>query len=124
MRSARYSMRCAPQHSTASPSRLSAVTTAIWIVIAVIFAIGLLLLAISSSMMRSLREEPPAKPAANSWTRLVDDSLAAPDVPLRLDIVERLSIVDSPWSRDILERARAQESDPNVRSAIDLALQR
>lgn len=99
-------------------------TTATWIVIAVIFAVGLLLLAISSAMMRSLREEPPAKPAANSWTRLVDDSLGTADVPLRLDMVERLSMVDSPWSREILERARAQESDPNVRSAIDLALQR
>lgn len=124
MRSAPYSMRCTPQRSTASLSRPAAVSTATWIVIAVVFAVGLLLLTISSAMMRSLREEPPAKPAANSWTRLVDDSLAAADVPLRLDMVERLSIVDSPWSRDILERARAQESDPNVRSAIDLALQR
>ncbi|HKU66593.1 MAG TPA: hypothetical protein VJP85_02350 [Candidatus Baltobacteraceae bacterium] len=98
--------------------------SATWIVIAVIFAAGLLLLAISSAMMRSLREEAPVSAGARSWTRLVDDTLASADVPMRLDMVERLGIVDSEWSREILKRARSEENDPHVRSAIDVALER
>lgn len=94
-----------------------------WIVIAVAFVVGLLLIAISSAMMRSVREETaPAQPSL-AWPQLVDDSLSGADVQLRLDMVERLSIVNTQWSRGVLERARTEEADPRVRSAIELALQ-
>ena len=95
-----------------------------WIVIAVAFVVGLLLLAISSAMMRSVREEAaPAQPSL-AWPQLVDESLGGADVQLRLDMIERLSIVNSEWSRGVLERARAEEADARVRSAIELALER
>lgn len=94
-----------------------------WIVIAVAFVVGLLLLAISSAMMRSVREETAPAHSSLAWPQLVDDSLGSADVQLRLDMVERLSIVNSAWSRDVLERARLEEADPRVRSAIELALE-
>lgn len=96
--------------------------SSVWIVIVVAFVIGVLLFSTGTAILRSLQEESPA--AAPSWPRLVDDSLERADVQLRLDIVERLAIVESDWSRDILERARSEESDARVRSAIDLALRR
>ena len=95
-----------------------------WIVIAVAFVVGLLLLAISSAMMRSVREETAPVRQSPGWPQLVDESLGGADVPLRLDMIERLSIVNSEWSRGVLQRARAEEADPRVRSAIELALER
>lgn len=92
------------------------------IIIAVVFVVGVLLIGISSAMLRSLREQPAPPPP--TWPQLVDDSLRSADVRLRLDMVERLSIVNSGWSRDVLERAKAEETDPRVRSAIELALER
>lgn len=94
---------------------------ATWIAILVIFAVGLLLLAISSAMMRTRREEVAVQSRA-AWPALVDDSLADADVPLRLDVIERLSIVNSEWSRDVLHRAKAEERDARVRAAIETAL--
>ncbi len=94
-----------------------------WIVIIVVFVVGLLLIGISSAMMRSLREETP-EGVAPTWPRLVDDSLSDANAQLRIDMIERLRIVDSAWSRDVLERAKAEEADPAVRSAIELALDR
>ena len=94
-----------------------------WIVIAVVFVVGLLLLGISSAMLRSVREETGAQQRA-SWPRLVDESLGGADTQLRLDVVERLAIVDNEWSRGVLERAHAEETDPQVRCAIELALAR
>lgn len=95
-----------------------------WIVIAVAFVVGLLLLAISSAMMRSVRDEATAVQPSLAWPQLVDESLGGADVQLRLDMIERLSIVNSEWSRGVLQRARAEEADPRVRSAIELALER
>lgn len=99
---------------------MAATTFWLWIVIGVV--VGLLLLGISSAIMRSLREERAAELPAAAWTQLVDESLIDADARLRLDIVERLAIVNSQWSRDILERAKKQERDSSVRSAIELAL--
>ena len=101
---------------------MAATTFWLWIVIGVV--VGLLLLGISSAIMRSLREEQEAAPSAVQWTQLVDESLLDADTQLRLDIVERLSIVNNDWSRSILERAQAQERDASVRTAIALALER
>lgn len=73
-------------------------------------------------MLRSLREEAPAH--AITWPQLVDESLGGADVRLRLDMIERLSIVNNEWSRGILERAGAEDPDESVRSAVKLALER
>lgn len=95
-----------------------------YIAIGLAFVVGLLLFGIGSSMLRSAKHEAaaPAKPFTPQWPTLIDDALSEADKPLRLDMIERLSIVRSDWSRDILARARAQERDPDVLSAIDIAL--
>lgn len=87
-----------------------------WIVIAVVFVLGVLLLGISSAMLRS--------PEAPGWPKLVDESMDNADVQLRLDMVERLAILNNAWSRDVLERAKAEERNNRVRSAIEGVLQR
>jgi hypothetical protein len=76
------------------------------------------LLAIGSAMLRSpRRQRHSATPL--SWPALVDESLSGADVQLRLDMIERLRIVDNEWSRSVLERARQEDPDEEVRSAID-----
>jgi hypothetical protein len=108
------------------------------IAIGVAFVVGLLLFGISSSMLRSARATapsavppattaPPPSPAPvavprPTWTGLVDDELLDADRDLRLDMIERLSIVRSAWSRGILERAHSEERDPDVLAAIDRGL--
>lgn len=114
MRSARCWTRCDQRPILPSTN---------WIVFAVIFAVGLLLFGIGSAMLRSLREEHPAQPQPN-WPQLVDESLANAGTQLRLDVVERLSIIDTEWSRGVLERARAEDPDETVRAAVELALSR
>lgn len=94
-----------------------------WIVLAVVFAFGLLLFGIGSAMLRTLRAEQPPR-ARITWPQLVDESLGNADAQLRLDMIERLSIVDTEWSRGVLERARAEDPDDAVRSAVELALER
>ncbi len=98
--------------------------TAVWLWVVIGLVVGLLLLGISSAIMRSLREEQARAPSAPAWTQLVDESLVGLDAQTRLDIVERLSIVNTAWSRDVLENAKNQERDANVRAAIHSALGR
>jgi hypothetical protein len=95
-----------------------------YIAIGLAFVVGLLLFGIGSSMLRSAKDQAarPPKPASPQWPTLIDETLNDADKMLRLDMIERLSIVRSEWSRDILARARAQERDPDVLSAIDIAL--
>ncbi len=95
---------------------------ATWVLIAVVFAVGVLLLGISWAMLRSLSDERAVRKP--SWLQLVDESLNAADAQLRADIVERLSILNTQWSRGVLEQAKSQEADAKVRSAIDAALRR
>jgi hypothetical protein len=77
-----------------------------------------LLLAISSAMLRSPRQQRHSAAHA-AWPALVDESLSGADVQLRLDMIERLRIVDNEWSRSVLERARQEDPDENVRSAVE-----
>lgn len=100
--------------------RTSLLTSWPFLAVGVLFVIGVLLLAISSAMMRSAREESAQKPV--TWPQMVDESFGETDAPLRLEMVERLGILDTEWSRGILQQAQQQEPDPQVRSAIDLAL--
>lgn len=102
------------------------------IAIGVAFVVGLLLFGISSSMLRSARATAPAptpQPAAApvaaplpTWTGLVDEDLLDADRDLRLDMIERLSIVRSDWSRGVLQRAHSEERDPDLLAAIDRGL--
>jgi hypothetical protein len=99
-------------------------STAAWIVFAVALVLGILVLAISSALFRSVREEEQAQTRTGelSWPQFVDESLRGADAHLRADIAERLAIVNNDWSRDILRRARREESDAQVRAVIDAAL--
>lgn len=93
------------------------------IAIAVAFIVGVLLFGISTSMLRSSRDESaPVIATAPAWPQLVDDSLTGAGRQLRLDMVERLSIIGEPWCVDVLRAAMAQERDATVRSAITDAL--
>ena len=96
-------------------------STNVDIAIAVAFVVGLLLFGIGTSMMRSLRVQNGNGNIA-SWPRLVDESLADADPRLRLDIVERLSIVGEPWCVDILRQAFKDENDAGVKEAISSVL--
>jgi len=109
MRSARCSTRCARLPELPS--------TSFDIAVAVAFAVGLLLFGISTAMLR--------KPAAAypKWPQLIDESLVAADRQLRLDIIERLSIVAQPWCEDVLRQAIEQEDDAAVKSAAASALE-
>jgi hypothetical protein len=106
-------MRCAQRLTLPSTN---------WILFAVLLAVGVLLIGISAALLRSVRQEGPA-PSRVAWPQLVDESLANADLQLRLDMIERLSIVNSEWSRGVLERARDEDPDDAVRSAVSLALQ-
>ena len=110
MRSARCSTRCARLPELPS--------TNFDIAVAVAFAIGLLLFGISTAMLR----KPPAAPTFPKWPQLIDESLVAADRQLRLDIIERLSIVAQPWCEDVLRQAIEQEDDAVVKSAAISAL--
>lgn len=93
------------------------------IAVGVAFAVGVLLFGISAAMLRSARKaSEPAAPAPLQWPLLVDDELRDADATLRADLVARLAVVDSAWSRDVLQRAREEERDPQVAAAIAGAL--
>jgi hypothetical protein len=112
MRSAPCSTRCVPPFALASISW--------YIPVGVAFAVGLLLFGIGTAILRSVREEEQG--VYVTWPRLVDDALANADRGLRLDMIERLSLIGSNWSRDVLARAKAEERDPAILSAIESAL--
>lgn len=102
---------------TRSDQRLTLPSTS-WIVFAVIFAVGLLLFGIGTAMLRTAREEQKPIRARVTWPELVDESLADADAQLRADMIERLRIVDTEWSRSVLERARAEEPDLVARAGV------
>jgi len=77
----------------------------------VAFAIGAIVFAIGTSLSRASRREAALLP---SWTIAVsgDDPLT-PDE--RIELLERLTIVDQPWCAELIEAAAQQERDPRVR---------
>ena len=48
------------------------------------------------------------------WTHDVVGSNVDVGPEEKLDMIERLLVLDSPWSRSVLERARIQEDDPRI----------
>lgn len=91
------------------------------VAIALVFVLGLLLFGIGSAMLRSARRAHH-EAAGPRWPKLIDESLEGADKRLRLDMIDRLSILRTSWSRDVLQRARNEEVDPDVLSAIEAAL--
>jgi len=56
------------------------------------------------------------------WPALVGPSAAACDADARLDLIDALASLGSPWALDVLHQARDDEPDPAVRAAVDAAL--
>ncbi len=56
------------------------------------------------------------------WPKLIDDSIEDADEGLRRDMIDRLSLVPSEWSRGVLQQALAEERDPALRSLIQSTL--
>jgi hypothetical protein len=96
-------------------------STNVDIAIVVAFVVGLLLYGIGTSMMRSMRAQT-GNGKTSAWTQLVDESLKDADPQLRLDIVDRLSIIGEPWCVDVLRQAFKDENDAGVKAAISSAL--
>jgi hypothetical protein len=100
----------------------------IWdIAIAGGFVLGLALVVLSSAMLRAANREGASARLSTrgaGWPRLVDEKLTHAGDALRRDMIERLSMVPGAWSRDILERARSEERDPQILAAIEDALRR
>ncbi len=61
-------------------------------------------------------------PAGPPWPELVEPSATACDAHARLDLVDALASLRSPWAMGVLVRARDQETDPDVAAAIDAAI--
>lgn len=94
---------CAPPRTLPSNSLL--------LVFGVAFAIGAIVFAIGTSLLRAQRRDVSTEP---SWTRAVaQDAVLTPDE--RIDLIERLAIVAQPWCWDLIARAVGADSDARVR---------
>ncbi len=62
--------------------------------------------------------------AVPHWPELVEPSATACDVGARLDLVDALASIRSPWAIGVLHQADDEETDPTVRAAIASALAR
>jgi len=110
MRSARCSTRCARRVPLQSIS-FSAFLTFVLIA-------GVVLLGISTLMFRSIdRKNAPPK-----WPTLIDEEFSGADTDQRRDLIERLVLVPSVWSRETLSAALSEERDPELRSLIERSL--
>jgi hypothetical protein len=92
--------------------------------IALVFVLGAVLYRLGSQRVRVERtqRESRAASAGVTWPRLVDEELSRVDAGVRLDMVERLGIVNTEWSREILKRALTEETDERITHAIRAAL--
>jgi hypothetical protein len=75
---------------------------------------------IRSSLLERAAVERRA--VAPHWPELVEPTATACDVTARLDLVDALASLRSPWAMDVLVHANALETDPTVRAAITSAL--
>ncbi len=64
----------------------------------------------------------PAAPTPARWPALVDPSAVGCDAGARLALVDALATVRAPWAAAILQRAHADDPDPEVRAALAAAL--
>jgi hypothetical protein len=69
---------------------------------------------------------PPASPCAiartPAWPALIDHRASGCDAAARLDLVEALASLRTPWSEAVLNGALDDEPDPAVRAAVVAAL--
>jgi hypothetical protein len=67
-------------------------------------------------------ESDEATAAVPLWPTLVGPTAAGCDVDARLDLIDALASIGSPWALGVLQHAKDEEPDPAVRAAIDAAL--
>ena len=69
---------------------------------------------------------PPASPCAiartPAWPTLIDRRASGCDARARLDLVEALASLRTPWAEAVLRGALDDEPDPAVRAAVVAAL--
>jgi len=75
---------------------------------AVLYAIG------SRRVIAEKAQREPAHSEQVTWPQLIDETLGEVEAPVRLDMIERLSIVNSAWSRGVLQRALEEERDEEI----------
>lgn len=114
MHSVRCSTRCARQF------RLLSNNLYFWLFL--LLAAGVVLYGAGTFLLRALDRRPEHGAKSPAWPTLIDETLGTADAQTRLDLIERLALVPSPWSTTVLNTARDEERDPQVRSAIDAAL--
>jgi hypothetical protein len=103
------------------------------LLIAAVFALGAILFAVGTSMVRrspggarrleridsgpvgTVLVQPP-------WTSELTGANDAVAHDLRVDMIERLAMIGEPWCIAVLERARSQDPDASVRDAAEAAL--
>ena len=83
---------------------------------AVLYAIG------SRRVIAEKAQRETAHSAQVTWPQLVDETLGEIEAPVRLDMIERLSLVNTVWSRGVLQRALEEERDPEIVSALRATL--
>lgn len=105
----RWLTRCALQRPLSNS--LSLVLLAMFVLGAVAFGAG--------TYWRHRLDRAPSPP---QWPTLVDETLTDAGVEQRRDMIERLALVGSPWSRSVLERALDDERDESIRALIRSSL--
>ena len=98
------------------------------LLIAGVFALGAILFAVGTAMVRRSRTARAAPRAGESilvlppWTAELAGTNDVVARDLRVDMIERLAMIGEPWCVTLLERARARDPDASVRDAADSAL--
>lgn len=83
---------------------------------AVLYAIG------SRRVIAEKAQRETARSAQVTWPQLVDETLGEIEAPVRLDMIERLSLVNTVWSRGVLQRALEEERDEEIVRALRATL--
>lgn len=112
MPSAQWSTRCAQQPPLASIS--------LSLIIVIALVTGVLLFGVGTAIMRTA----DGKEKTARWPSLVDGDFVDTDVATRRDLIQRLALIDSDWSRGVLETALRQEREPELRDLIESSLSR
>lgn len=108
-------MHCRPCSRTCAAPR-TLLQSSLGATLAVVFLIGVALFSIGVALPG--RIVSPQAP----WPLRLDDSATALDSPAKIELIERLGLVGSPWCEEILRQADSEEGDPTIRRAIAFAL--
>jgi hypothetical protein len=77
---------------------------------------------VKTALGRRNETEGTSDTKALTWLRAVEPDIDDADLNTRLKLVEALRIVNNKWSREVLQLAYAEESDPAIRTEIYDAL--